>query len=251
MPPPRLFGVVGELDGDGHDQIELGQRATCPLTAGPDRRQEHVSVFGHEGVAEPPVGDLTGQLQALRAEGGDHDRERIDRRCHRSDAPARARKRESIDDAVVLEPVAAGDLAHDLDRVADRPERLVERYAVPRLHDPRTARAQTEHESSAGHLLDRHRLHRQHRRRPGTDLHDAGAQPDRRGVGSQMGERRQGVVPPRLGNPHRTRPDPLGPDDELDVVGGGDSGADTDLHDATTYPSAAPCQGVRQWRDRR
>ena len=83
-----LLGIVGDLHGDGHHEVEVVERAAGPRRAGREVTEELVGVLGQEGVAEPAVGELAGELEVLRTERGDVDRDR-DRRQHRTDRPAR------------------------------------------------------------------------------------------------------------------------------------------------------------------
>lgn len=230
MASTHLFGVVGDLDGDRHDEVELVDRLACPCATGADRVEEHVGVLGHERVAEPSVGDLAGELEVPRSERRDHHRDRFDRWHHRADPATRTVGWEVAHLAVMVEPVTPRDLADDLDRFAHRRDGLLERHTVPRLHDAWTTRPQPEHEATARQLLYRHRLHREHGRRAGTDLDDARHEPDRRSDGRQVGERRQRVLTPRLGDPDRRRAHPLALADELDVLVARHDCADAHLH---------------------
>jgi hypothetical protein len=76
VPPRRGLGVVGELHRDRDDQVQLGQ---VPASPGRTRRQaieEDRRLLGQERVADPAVGQLTGQLEVARPECRHVDRHR-------------------------------------------------------------------------------------------------------------------------------------------------------------------------------
>lgn len=50
-----------ELHGDRRDQVEIGQTPAGVLSALAQGPQEHLGGFGNEGVAQPAVGQLTGE----------------------------------------------------------------------------------------------------------------------------------------------------------------------------------------------
>jgi len=64
----EALDVVGERDDAGRDvQVERVERAPGALGARLQMVQEHVSVLGHEGRAEPAVGHLA-VISRLRGE---------------------------------------------------------------------------------------------------------------------------------------------------------------------------------------
>ena len=75
MPARRALLVVGELDGNRYDQVQLGEAPTGPDRSGSQRLEEGVGSFWHETVAQPPVGQLAGQLEVLDPHGSDVDRD--------------------------------------------------------------------------------------------------------------------------------------------------------------------------------
>ena len=162
----RLLDVVGELDGDRHHEVDVVEGPAAACGAGAQRFEEHLGMLGDERVAEPPVGELARQFEVARSEGGDvHGY--VGRREHRAQRPTRAvGQRQLVDLPVVLDPVATGDGANDVDRLPGRRHGCREPDAVPALHHLRPARADAEQEPSAGEVLHRHRRHRQQRRRP-------------------------------------------------------------------------------------
>src|SRR5258706_684294 len=80
----RLVDVVGELDRGRDDQVEVGQGPPGAGRADRERFHERIRVLGNERVTDPPVGELTGELQVSWSEGRDVDRY-FDRSHHRSE----------------------------------------------------------------------------------------------------------------------------------------------------------------------
>ena len=135
-------------------EVEIVERASRVGGAFTNRVEEDVGGLGEERVADPPVGQLTGEPKIVRAECCDVDRY-VRRRHERADAAAFAvGQRELIDLTVVLEAFPGGDRSDDVDRLARTLHGLVEADAVPPLHDLRSARSDAQDEPST-----RKRLH--------------------------------------------------------------------------------------------
>src|SRR5207244_1053736 len=125
----------------------------------------YVRRLWEERRADPSIGELAGEAEVGRAERRDVDRQMYGRHQRPNGAAFAARERQLVDLAVVVEPVAGGDGADDLDRFAGAAHRLVEGDAVPALHHLRSTRADAEETSAAGQRVQRLRGHREHRRR--------------------------------------------------------------------------------------
>ena len=99
--------VVGDLDRDRCDEVQVGERAARGLGSLAQRTQERVRGLGDERVAEPAVGSLTGETQVGRPHGRDVDGNvgRRDERLQR--AAIAVGERQRVDLARVFEPVAA------------------------------------------------------------------------------------------------------------------------------------------------
>ena len=104
-----LLDVVGELDGDGHHEVEVGDRPASLGGAGAKRLEEGLGVLGHEGVAEPTVGQLTGQLEVARTERGDVDRDVGRAAAANASAALAVGQRDLVAGAVVGQAVAPSD----------------------------------------------------------------------------------------------------------------------------------------------
>ncbi len=100
--------------------MSMSSSVRPPRGAGAQRLEEGVGVLGEEGVAEPAVGELAGQLEVARAEGG-HVHGHVGRREHRAQRPARAvRQWQLVDPPVVatLSPRATARTISIVSRVA-------------------------------------------------------------------------------------------------------------------------------------
>jgi len=96
--------------------------------------EEDARVIRHERGAEPAVGDLAGELEPARREGGEIDRNvgaRLRRRTQR--LALAARQRQLVDLALEGHALAAGGAADDLDDLAQPRERAIEAQPVPAL----------------------------------------------------------------------------------------------------------------------
>ena len=184
--------------------------------------QERRRGLRDEGVAEPPVGQLAGEPHVGRADGGDVDRH-VHRGRHGPDGPV-AGPRQLVDLALVIQPVTAADHPDDLDRFPRRPDWFSERDTMPALHDLGSADAEAQHEPPAGKLLRGHRGHGQHGGGSRAELHDRGAQADRRRPGGEVADLGERVVAPHFRDPGRVHAEPFGLSDKVDGVrrcGGG------------------------------
>ena len=166
---------------------------------------------------QPTVGDLGGHRDVLRPFGAEVDRhvgaQRVRDRLERLAQPDRAGTvvRVRVVLARELERRLAGeDAADDLDVLARAGERLAERLAVPALDDLRARHPETEDQAAVAQVVERERVHRGRGRRARRDLHDAGAELDRRRVRGDPHERRERVRAPRLRAPHRVEAELLG-----------------------------------------
>ena len=175
--------------------------------AGGERVAPHLlETIGHEVDRLPDVGHLRGELDVLRADRGERDRDVLGRRAvHEPDRLAQPRatlgERQVVGDAVVLDLVAAPHLAADLDRVAGARDRLLEGHAVPALDHLRARRTEPEDEPAIGQRVERRRSLRDQRRAARVERDDARHQLDRRGLAGQVAERRHEVVAVDLRSP--------------------------------------------------
>ena len=187
--------------------------AVCAMMSSWPQRGIPLGVAGRERVAPdllrllrvvedrlPAVGQLGGQLDVLRAERGQDDRDvRADRVVDELQRLAESgalpgRQRDLIVRALVLQPLPAPHLAADLDQLAGPGQRRVVGNAVPALDDLRPGRADAQRETSAGDVVEAGRRHRRHRRRARVDLHDAGRQLDPLGHRGQIAKLADRVV---------------------------------------------------------
>ena len=121
----------------------------------------------------------------------------------------RAQRRHLEPEGTVVDELRAGlvelasreQRADDADDVAHLRERLLELAAVEALDDARAARADAEDEATLADLVERGRRHRERARGAAAHVDDAGAELDALGVDRHLGEQRDGVVAPRLGEP--------------------------------------------------
>ena len=112
--------VVGDLQADRDHQVELVERPPGPGGTGLQMIKERRRGLGHKCVAEPAVRHLAGEGQVLRAQGGQVDGNggRGRHRPHGPSCPAGARDLERR--PAMLQAVAAGHHAHDLDGLPGR-----------------------------------------------------------------------------------------------------------------------------------
>ena len=179
--PRSVVDVVTHDHGDAGRDVEVGARLVVPRLgeAGVERGAVRLGEpVGREEDRQPPVGDLGGELDVLRPDGRDVDRDvgagtADDLQRLAEPGRARSRVRDVVVLAVVLERfLAAQDRAHDLDVLARLRQRLAVRLAVPALDDLRARQPQPEQEPAAAHQVERRRRHRGHRRRARRHLHD-------------------------------------------------------------------------------
>ena len=130
----------------------------------------------------------------------------------------------------MAEALAGRDHPDDLDGLACHRQRRVEPDAVPSLHDLRPARPDAEPEPAPGELLHRHGRHRQHGGGAGAELRNRGSECDPLGSRRQIGERCEGVLAPRLGDPDGADADALSLANEVRVFPRGNAACNADLH---------------------
>ena len=179
----------------------------CPALARPAAIGASCSpaCSGAKKIGQPAVGDLAGQLQVLRADRGQVDRDVLAERVEdqlAAPCPGRpaaaacsARRRSSTVSRAQRHP-------DDLDVLPGAAQRLVEPHAVPALGDLRAGHAQAEPEPAAGERVEGGRGHRGHRRGAGRDLHDRAADVDPLGLRGDPGQQR-GASPSRTPRPPR------------------------------------------------
>src|SRR5699024_6036192 len=117
-------------------------------------------------------------------------------------------------------PLAAQDLADDVDVLAGPGERLGERLAVPPLHDLRAGDAEPEREPAAGQVVERHGAHRCGGGRARGQLHDGGGQADVLGERPVPGQRGERVRTPGLRGEDGVEARPVRGHHEVGVIGG-------------------------------
>ena len=150
-------GVGGEFDGDGRNEVQVARIAVGAGGGVADRAEEHVGGLGHEGVAQPAVGEFACQRQVGRAHGRDVDGH-VGGPHHRHQRRAAAvRQWKRVDLTVVHQSLAPADGPHDLDGLPGGLHRLAEPDAVPALHHPGAGRADAEDEPAAGQFLQAQR----------------------------------------------------------------------------------------------
>ena len=119
---------------------------------------------GDQKIGSQPSADLEGELDRLRRDRGEVDRdlrpERLQHQLQRLAEPGAADDRDVVVRSVMLEPLAAKRGAHDLDVLAELPERLPPLLAVPALDDLRPRRPEPEQEAPAREQVERRRRHR-------------------------------------------------------------------------------------------
>ena len=111
--------------------------------------------------------------------------------------------------AAVRDPFAAQTHLDHVEGLPEPLERPVEAHPVQPFHDLRTAHPEPEHEPAPGEEIEAPRGHRGHGGRAGGDLHDAGAEPDPRRDGREVGDGRHRVLPPCLRRPREVHPEAL------------------------------------------
>ena len=176
-----------------------------------------------EAHRHEPVGDLTRECDVGGAPGREVDRrvgvgvqDRLQRLAQSGGVRAVIRERDGV--ALVGDrPLAAEDLAHDLDGVAGAGDGLGPRLAVPALHDLRTRQTEPDdHAPGTGHGLDGGERHRGGGGRTGRQLHHAGGELDARRERGEIPERGQRVGAVGLARPHRVVAELLDQLDPLD-----------------------------------
>ena len=179
-------------------------------------------VLRGEEDRQPAVGDLPGQLEVLRADGREVEREvvacRVDGQLERLAGAVGQRQREEL--AVVGHGLAGERRADDGDVLPRPRERLVETHAVPALRHLRARDAEAEAEAAGTEQVEGGRGHRRHGRGPRRDLEDGGAQVDPLGAGGEETQHGRGVRPVRLGAPDDGVSQPFGLLDQGHDVGG-------------------------------
>jgi len=178
-------------------------------------------VLGREEDPEPAVGDLAGELEVLRTDRREVDRDVLAHRVHgegqRLAGAVGQRQREEL--AVVADALTAQGLLDDRDVLAGAGQRLVEPDAVPALGHLRSRDAEAQAEPAAGQRVEGGRGHRGHRGRAGRDLEDRRADVDALGLRSYPREDRDHVRAVGLGGPGDGVPEAVGLAGELEVVG--------------------------------
>src|SRR5437867_2525039 len=74
VPRQQLVDIVGEADGATDGDVKVLERAAGFLSASADVLEEDVRVLGHEGRPEPAVCHLPRQLERVRAQCRQVDR---------------------------------------------------------------------------------------------------------------------------------------------------------------------------------
>lgn len=145
-----------EIVADGHDptgtQIQLGEFSPDALGAPAQMREMRLAGFGHERSAEPTVGELTGQFQPSRRDGGEVDGNVVGPEGQANRFPFAARQRKLVVLAVEGDFLSSQSLANDLDVLAQPLHRLREGNAVETLHHLGPAGAQAEQEAPLAEL---------------------------------------------------------------------------------------------------
>ena len=191
----------------------------------PARSESPHTSSAFSGIEEhrlPALGDLGGELDVLRAQRGDRDRNAfadrmIDQlqRLAQTGAPVGG-QRNLVVLAVIGHPFAAPHLPADLDDLAGAAQRRVERHAVEALHHLRSRRADAQPEAAVGDVVQPGGRHRQQRRGADVDRDHAGAQLDPGRLGRQEAELADRVVRVGLGDQRDVDADLLQLDDLVD-----------------------------------
>jgi hypothetical protein len=74
VPPPGRRYILGQLRAHRDHQVQVGQRPPGPFRRRRQRVEEHPRRLDEERVADPAVGQLTGEREVRRAERRDIDR---------------------------------------------------------------------------------------------------------------------------------------------------------------------------------
>ena len=178
-------------------------------------------VLRSEEHRQPAVGELAGELEVLRADRGDVDRDVVAHRVqHQVQRFARAvRQRQRVGRALVADPLARERQFDDVDVLAGAGHRLGEPDAVPAFGDLGAGKSETEAEPAAGEHVEGRRGHRGHRRGAGRDLQNSAADVDVLGLRGDPGEHRHGVRAVRLGGPRDGVAEPVGLLDQRERLG--------------------------------
>ena len=206
---------------------------------------------------QPPVGDLRGESNVVRADCREVDGEvGVLWPQHQLERLAQAKCTFApVGKLVVItieahRPVAGQRHADDRDVLAGYAERLSIGPAVPTLDHLRPRDTEAEEKAATGHHIERCCGHRRHCRGASGHLQDAGAELDLFGASGQEGQRRQSVRAVRLCGPHRVVAEGFGLGDEAGVVGNRRcevAEVDTEAHTERVNQSRVPIpkSGVR------
>jgi hypothetical protein len=142
-------------------------------------------MFGREEDRLPTVGEFAGQLEILRPDGGQVDRNVLAHRMqHQVQRLARpVGQRQLVRLAAVADPFAGQGQVDDVDVLTGAGQRLGEAHSVPALGHLRAGHAEPQAETACGQRVERRRRHCRHGRRPRRNLQDGAAEIDRRGLG--------------------------------------------------------------------
>ena len=198
----------------------------CAITSsGPSAGSRFAPALGHRVAPDragllrqvedrhPGFGQLGGDRDVLRADGGQGDRDALADgmvdQLERLAQPGAPLQRQLVVPALVGQPVAAPDHPADLDDLAGPADRRVVRHAVPALDHLRAGRAEPQREPAARDVVQPGRGHPQQRGRarvqredPRRDLHPLGLGRDI----TQLAHRVEAVG---LGHEHDVDPGPL------------------------------------------
>ena len=221
--------VVGDDDLRGGTDFE---RLTGPTGAGAGEALVEPFVV-HAGNPrrvedrQPPVGDLGGQRDVLRAFGAQHHRDVRTQRMGdglerlAQTRGALTRERQGVVRAVAGNRGLAGpDLAQDVDVLAGARQRLRELLPVPALDDLRTRHTQPQDVAATRQVVERQRCHGARRGRAGRHLNDRRTQAHPRGFPAPPGQRGVGIRAPGLRGEDGVEPRFFRRGDERRVIGG-------------------------------
>ena len=186
-----------------------------------EQRPELADVLGREQRRDPAVGDLGRQRRVLRPDRREVDRDpllhRRDRELQRLAGPVGQRQLERL--AVVdstRSRASAMRTTSTYSRV--RWSCLPKRWPCQPSATCGPLEPMPEQHPPVGELVERRGGHRGHRRRAAGHLEDRRAELDPLGLPREPGEDRGGVGAVGLGGPHRVVAEPLGLQDELELL---------------------------------
>src|SRR3990172_3554530 len=224
QPAPRLLPVLVHAAAHLDDVLQLGRIAPRRLRSLAHAADDLSDLRGvrqvdYDSVREPPR-----LARHLVAQAG-----KVDRAAWEAGPPGEAKAVHSFGLPVVLDPLTAGDEAHDLRVLSDAPDRPVEGAAVPGS-DVRIGHAEAQDNASSGQILQRRGLDAQRDRAAAEDVVDRRAQLDALRLRRHGRKEHDGVGAVRLALPDGAKARVFRHLRQLDGGGGRIEGAGVELN---------------------